>query len=78
MAWTTVPGLTGKIYIPNDDRQPAKHACKTCFSCQWCDENRCRVCQSGGDAGETNEHACYKHKQPVQPANIEFQTPNHK
>ena len=47
MAWINVPGLTGKVYVP-DDAGPMqkKHPCKACFSCQWCDENRCQVCRN--------------------------------
>lgn len=47
MAWITVAGLVGKVYRP--DRSgcpPLKHACRNCFSCQGCDENRCRVCRN--------------------------------
>ena len=46
MAWIAVPGLAGKVYEPTDtDRPSKKHPCKTCFSCQWCDESRCQVCR---------------------------------
>lgn len=46
MAWINVPGLTGKVFLPDDVGQmQKKHPCKTCFSCQWCDENRCHVCR---------------------------------
>ncbi len=48
MAWVNVPGLAGKVYVPDDAGQARKkHPCKTCFSCQWCDENRCQVCRNG-------------------------------
>ena len=46
MAWTTHPGLPGKIYIPDEPGKTGrKHPCTTCFSCQWCDDNRCEVCR---------------------------------
>jgi hypothetical protein len=46
MAWVNVPGLPGRVYLPQDaDPEHKKHPCKTCFSCQWCDENRCQVCR---------------------------------
>ena len=47
MAWINVPGLPGKVYVPEDAGQTQKkHPCKACFSCQWCDENRCQVCRN--------------------------------
>lgn len=52
MAWITVAGLVGKVYRP--DRSgcpPLKHACQNCFSCQGCDENRCRVCRNDPPRG---------------------------
>ncbi len=56
MAWINVPGLAGKVYLPDDaGRIPKKHPCKTCFACRWCDENCCRVCRS--DAAETGNSA---------------------
>ncbi len=49
MAWVNVRGLAGKVYVPQDAGQvQKKHPCKACFSCQWCDENRCQVCRNGG------------------------------
>jgi hypothetical protein len=58
MAWIAVPGLSGKVYVPDDTGQvKKKHPCKACFACQWCDENRCQVCRCGsaatGEAGST-------------------------
>ena len=40
MAWINVPGLAGKVYLPEDTGHvQKKHPCKACFACQWCDEN---------------------------------------
>lgn len=56
MAWVSVPGLAGKVYVPENAGQvQKKHPCKECFSCQWCDDNRCRVCR--GDLDETYARA---------------------
>lgn len=78
MAWMNVPGLVGKVYVPDHAGQILKkHPCKACFSCQWCDENRCRVCR--GDRVETDEvekQPCCRHRQPVRPAKLKFQTPD--
>jgi len=56
MAWVNVPGLAGKVYVPEDAGQvQKKHPCKECFSCQWCDDNRCQVCRNGSaEAGESS------------------------
>lgn len=60
MAWVNVPGLTGKVYVPEDTGQvQKKHPCKACFACQWCDENRCRVCRNGSaEAGACTSMRC--------------------
>jgi len=47
MGWERVPGLKGKIYIP-DARpgQPKKHPCPDCHVCQMCNDDRCNVCRA--------------------------------
>jgi hypothetical protein len=77
MAWIDAPGLAGKVYVPGNAGQTLKkHPCKACFSCQWCDENRCRVCRGErADAGETKELRRCKHKQPARPANHTYRAP---
>jgi hypothetical protein len=47
VAWIKHAGLPGKVFQPDDNGlNPKKHPCTACFACQWCDENRCRVCRS--------------------------------
>lgn len=77
MAWINVPGLVGKVYVPGDAaRILTKHPCKACFSCQWCDENRCRVCRSDqAEADEIKEQRSCRHQQPARPANNKCQAP---
>jgi hypothetical protein len=61
MAWVNVPGLAGKVYVPEEAGQvQKKHPCKSCFACQWCDENRCQVCRGHlADASAcTSMHCC--------------------
>lgn len=59
MAWITVPGLAGKVYVPDDDcRAAKKHPCQACFSCQWCDETRCQVCRGQNTATDKPALAC--------------------
>jgi hypothetical protein len=46
MGFMRVPGLSGKVYVP--EPCPAggrKHACRDCFDCQRCSDDRCRLCR---------------------------------
>jgi hypothetical protein len=47
MPFIKVPGLAGKLYVP-DDRPPGskKHPCRDCFGCQQCSDDRCCLCRS--------------------------------
>lgn len=45
MAWLTIPGVTGKVYVPDTAVKGGKHPCKDCFACQNCGQERCRVCR---------------------------------
>jgi hypothetical protein len=45
MAWKKIPGLEGRVYIPEEEwKTPRKHGCRDCFSCQMCSDDRCRLC----------------------------------
>jgi len=51
MAWKEIPGLKGRVYVPEEEpKTPKKHGCKECFSCQMCSDDRCRLC---GECSET-------------------------
>jgi len=47
MTFINVPGLAGKLYVP-DGRPPGskKHPCRDCFGCQQCSDDRCSLCRS--------------------------------
>ena len=45
MAWQTIPGVTGKVFVPDEGVKAKKHPCKDCFACQNCGQERCRVCR---------------------------------
>ena len=46
MAYKAVPGGIGRIYVAGSRAgAPKKHNCKDCFFCQWCAEERCRLCR---------------------------------
>jgi len=45
MAFVSVSGLKGKIYVPEKQQESLKkHPCKECYFCQFCSDDRCRVC----------------------------------
>lgn len=45
MSFTEVPGLKGKVYVPEiESGQMRKHRCRDCFSCQLCSDDRCALC----------------------------------
>jgi hypothetical protein len=48
MAWQTVPGLAGKIFVPEPASGGKKHRCPDCFACQRCSDERCGVCADQG------------------------------
>ncbi len=46
MPFVRMPGLTGKVYVPEEQtREEKKHNCKDCYSCQMCSDDRCQLCQ---------------------------------
>lgn len=46
MPFIRLPGLAGKVYVPNPPPDPQqKHPCPDCFACQECPESRCQVCR---------------------------------
>ena len=55
MAFVRVPGLKGKVYVPEESgRSPKKKPCKDCFSCQQCSDDRCRVCRCDAHSQKLN------------------------
>jgi hypothetical protein len=51
MPFITLPGLTGKIYLPMADcAAPRKNPCPDCFHCQACSDDRCQICLKYKDA----------------------------
>jgi len=50
MGFITIPGLAGKVYVPDTDPDGTcrKHPCQDCFSCQNCGDDRCRICRGQG------------------------------
>ncbi len=83
MPWISMPGVTGKVYVPEAAGGTSqKHPCTTCFACQWCDETRCRVCRDGRDEAEgaigpAAKQCCNGEQRPCI-SNPKSQAPNHK
>lgn len=47
MPFVKMPGLKGKVYVPEKKSKCSKkHPCKDCFSCDRCSDDRCNVCRS--------------------------------
>jgi hypothetical protein len=45
MAFESVSGLKGKVYVPEErPGRVKKYNCKDCYSCQICSELRCKKC----------------------------------
>ena len=45
MPWQTIPGVIGKVFVPESAVKAKKHPCNDCFACQNCSQERCRVCR---------------------------------
>ena len=49
MPFVRMPGVTGKVYVPEVlPGQQKKHPCPDCFACQHCSDDRCTVCRNQG------------------------------
>jgi len=59
MPFIKIPGLEGKVYVPEQDMNaPKKHPCKDCFSCQMCTDDRCILCREKKNEGCVNKSFC--------------------
>jgi len=51
MAFVTIPGISGKVYVPEGVLATGKkHPCADCHSCQQCSDDRCRLCREPDSA----------------------------
>jgi len=60
MPWQTVPGLAGKVYVPDISKKGKKYLCKDCFACQNCSQERCQVCR---EKKQCMSPSCCSHKE---------------
>lgn len=44
MAFERVKGVPGLLYVPDDAGDEKKHRCADCHFCQWCSDERCKLC----------------------------------
>ena len=57
MPFVKMPGVTGKVYVPEVlPGQRKKHPCPDCFACQQCSDDRCTVCRGEGAVCSKGEH----------------------
>lgn len=54
MAFKTIPGIEGKVFVPEKEPRIRKHPCQDCFVCQQCGDDRCRLCRVDGPTAPTN------------------------
>jgi len=44
MPFIELPGIKGKVFVPEDVSVEKKHNCPDCMNCQWCSDERCEAC----------------------------------
>lgn len=44
MAWQRIPGLEGRVFVPEHRAEGRKNQCRDCYACQGCGDERCAVC----------------------------------
>ena len=45
MPFVEIPGLIGKVYVPERQEESfKKYPCKDCYFCQSCSDNKCKLC----------------------------------
>ncbi|NCC49656.1 MAG: hypothetical protein EOM20_00435 [Spartobacteria bacterium] len=66
MPFVRYPGVEGLVFEP-EATGPKKHKCPDCFSCQWCDESRCKVCLASKKKSCQTDGTPCKHKAKKHP-----------
>jgi hypothetical protein len=68
MGFIKLPGVTGKVFVPEDNSlSPRKHACSGCFSCQMCSDDRCKLCLSQKPCSPKNRRRAAVRRRSIQP-----------
>jgi len=48
VAFAGMRGVSGRVFVPRRNKaQKKKHACRDCYECQMCSDDRCSVCLKG-------------------------------
>ncbi|MFH0919621.1 MAG: hypothetical protein V1913_04615 [Fibrobacterota bacterium] len=46
MPFVKITGTPGLVFVPEKEwDEEKKHPCPDCDSCQWCADERCRLCR---------------------------------
>jgi hypothetical protein len=48
LRYRVLPG--GLLFCPAKKTGPSKHGCPDCHYCQWCSDDRCRICEDQGQS----------------------------
>ncbi len=51
MAFKRAKGVAGLVYVPDERGGAKKHRCRDCHFCQWCSDERCRLCRGAEPRG---------------------------
>lgn len=47
MPFEKISGFDGMVFVPeSSSHSHKKHPCADCFACQFCDDDRCRICRN--------------------------------
>jgi len=61
MTFVRVPGLRGKVYVPEPcSAASKKHPCRDCFGCQRCSDDRCSLCRTVDPGQSCNKGKTHK------------------
>jgi hypothetical protein len=58
MGFVRMKGVTGLVYVPDEDEGAKKHPCPDCHFCQWCSDNRCELCLESKACALAGNPAC--------------------
>jgi hypothetical protein len=55
MAFKSIHGIEGKVFVPEEDGRDKKHPCPDCFACQRCSDDRCRLCRNAASGNSPRD-----------------------
>jgi len=63
MAFIKIEGFAGNVYVPETNKGRKKHPCSDCYSCLFCDDEKCKLCLKKTKKSESSED--YKNDRKV-------------